>query len=89
MVEKTFEDKIREIVRDEIYKQQHFENERKRLNEPFVPYMPTVPPWPPRENRCHICGIDLNQATNYVCNFPTCPSKVQYLAEGNSNTSKE
>jgi hypothetical protein len=28
------------------------------------------------ENRCVMCGKDLNQLTHYVCGQPYCPTKV-------------
>jgi hypothetical protein len=27
-------------------------------------------------NSCRVCHISSNQLTNYVCNYPNCPSKV-------------
>ena len=45
--------------------------------------IPTTTPWPPigfqytYNNVCTLCRIDLNKATHYVCNHPTCPSQIK------------
>jgi hypothetical protein len=37
--------------------------------------IPTNTPFPP--SHCTLCRIDLNKATQYVCNHPTCPSQIK------------
>ena len=86
-MEKSIEDKIREIVRDEIEKREN----RKfgpRPQEPvpwdFIPIWPE--PWP-KKNKCVVCSRDLNKIDLYVCNHPNCPCRVQYLLnEDKTNT---
>lgn len=85
-MEKSIEDKIRDIVRDELEKREN----RKfgpRPYEPapwdFIPVEPApwdfIPVWPPKENRCSVCNLDMNKMTHYVCSHSRCPSKVTYL----------
>jgi hypothetical protein len=86
MVDKSIEERIREIVRDEIEQSQN----RKygpRPNKPYEWPLDNIPTWPPKENKCVVCSRDLNEIDLYVCNHPNCPCKVQYiLNEDKTNT---
>ncbi len=67
MSDKSIEDKIREIVRDELGKR-----------NPAPPSLPSSP-WPPgHENRCSVCNIDWgNGAFSYHCVNPKCPAGIR------------
>lgn len=86
MVDKSIEERIREIVRDEIEQSQN----RKygpRPNKPYEWPLDNIPTWPPKENRCSVCNLDMNKMTHYVCSHSRCPSKVTYLLnEDKTNT---